>query len=183
MANKPENDTQLNRRPKPNLGGRPRLEEIAHLTPEMEEIAQKVRAGYTAAEIADDRGCPLDRVEKLLANPVCEARIKKLFGDRLNEITLARDRLFDEGVASAIRLMRTDELPPQYLDFILRRYDPFERLMNRDENEKKLVDDKPTQSLLPTNQTSKIVGTKPKTNSVFQPLDIHDTPEEGGEQQ
>ena len=123
-----EEEVTLRRRNPKNLGGRPRLEDIEELTPEMEEICQLVRAGFIATEIADRLKITTEKVGRVLDNPRARVRVRKLLGDRLTEIALSRDRLFDAAVESAIRQLQNDRLPITELADILKRYDPYERL-------------------------------------------------------
>ena len=145
-------EVQLRRRNPKNQGGRPRLEEIEYLTPEMEEIAQLSRAGFSNDEIADRLKCSTEKVTRVLANPLVKARIKKLLGERIDEIAFKRDRLWDAVVDSVIRLASKDQLPVSQMEDILKRLDPFERLMIMTENERKLVAAKKGQPLLGSNQ-------------------------------
>ena len=129
------NETPPRRRHPRNLGGRPRLEEIDYFTPEMEEIAQFTRAGFTLVETAEKLRCTTERVEKLLKNPLVKARVQRLYGDRLTHVALERDRLWDAVVASTVRLLADDRLPPTQMEDLLKRLDPYERL------DKMLTDD------------------------------------------
>jgi hypothetical protein len=113
-----------------NLGGRPRLEEQLTITPEMIEIARHVVHGYTPEEIAEMQDCDVNRINKILRNPLVENRIKREMNDRLAISKETRDALHDEAAQSMIRQMRADKVGPTILHDILKRLDPFEILEN-----------------------------------------------------
>ena len=135
-------EVTLKRRNPKNLGGRPTLEEVDYLTPEYEDVAQFTRAGFTSSEIADEMKCSTERITRILQNPLVQARVKRLQGDRLVQIALSRDRLWDAAVESAIRQLHGDELPVSELADILQRYDPYHRIeMMITKEEKRLLVD------------------------------------------
>jgi len=163
-------EVTLRRRNPKNLGGRPRLEEIEYLTPEMEEMAQLTRAGFANDEIADRLKCTTEKVSRVLANPLVKARVKKLTGNRIDEISHMRDRLWDAVVASAIRMAGKDELPVSQMEDILKRLDPFERLTIMTENERKLMANKKDGQQLLGSHTPE----DPKETTIFKTIEMKD---------
>jgi len=159
----------LRRRPSANKGGRPRLEEIGILTPEMEDIAQRVRAGYTPEEIAEELKCGTDRVMRLIQNPLTSARIQHLLGDRLQEIARARDRLFDAVIESTIRMLQKDVFPPTLMEKLVERLDPYERVM-KDENP--LTQKLKKHLLSEGNQTEPSQGMEEGVEDLFGPMEM-----------
>jgi hypothetical protein len=168
MANNDESKPELKRRTRPNLGGRPRLEDIAYLTPEMEEIAWCMRHGFTDAEIADKRECSLERIDRLKQNPALVARVKNLYGNELDTIAQLRFRMWVSAAEMAIRLQASDLSPDKDLQEMLKRYDPYERLMILTDAEKKLQEGK--KPALPGEHT---VGSVAKRESIFKPVEVH----------
>ena len=159
-------ETPLRRRNPRSQGGRPRLEEIDYFTPEMEEIAQFTRAGFTIIEIAEKLKCTTERIEKLLKNPLVKARVQRLYGDRLTHVALEGDRLWDAVIASTVRLLADDHLPPTQMEDLLKRLDPYERLDKMLTNdEQRLLKDK-GQRLLGSG-TAESEGSTPIAKSIF----------------
>ena len=137
-----EETSILRRRNPKNQGGRPRFEDIEELTPEMEEICQLRRAGFIPTEIAERLKCSTEKIERIIDNPRVKARIQLLFGDRLSQIALGRDEMWDAVKRSVIRQANADTLPLSELSDILKRYDPYERLEALTKNENRLLQGK-----------------------------------------
>ena len=87
---------------KPNKGGRPAIEDSTKLTPEMEDVAQYVRAGFKEDEIAGKLKTTTERIKRMLNAPILKRRIENLFGDKFNRWAGLSDRLYEVVLQSLI---------------------------------------------------------------------------------
>ena len=164
-----DEEPTLRRRNPKNQGGRPRFEDIEELTPEMEEICQLRRAGFIPTEIAERLRCSTEKVARILDNPRVKARIQLLFGDRLSQIALGRDEMWDAVKRSVIRQANNDTLPLSELSDILKRYDPYERLEALTKNENRLLQGKKDGKVL---GSGNITPVNEEAEPIFGPLKI-----------
>jgi len=132
----------LKRRNPKNQGGRPRIEDIEELTPEMEEVAQLIRAGFNMDEVTQKMRFTTEKTQRILKNKWVKQRVRHLYGNRLDLVASTRDRLWDCAAESQMRMMKEDNLESKYVDDILKRYDPYERSEKLTKDEKQLVDSK-----------------------------------------
>jgi len=101
---------------KRGIGGRPRLQDQATLTPEMEEIAQLVFEGFSPGEIAEKLRVDSIKVLTLLQESVVlQARIKNKFGDKRELWTKMRYELFETIITMMTKLIKEGKVPWKYL--------------------------------------------------------------------
>lgn len=145
---------------RPNKGGRPRIEDVTEFTPEMEDVAHLIWAGFTDPEISDRLGCSTEKVARWRKNERIRNRVARLSGDFLTEVGLQRQRLWLAGIEDMIKRAKEGKLSVKELDDILVRYDPYERLPDLATPE--------TRRLLTAGKAGKVVGSNVPGNEAKQ---------------
>jgi hypothetical protein len=148
------------------LGGRPPLEEVTEVTPDMESVAQLNAIGHTVAEIAETLNWTTERVSRHLKLPLVQNRVKLLLGDPLVEIGFKRRRILTAADDSLIRKANRDELSEGKLLEIHRMLDPYERQKEMTPDDKRLSKEK---MQLP--EGSMVVGSNERKGSIFESKD------------
>lgn len=171
---------EIKRRTKPNLGGRPKLEEIIELTPEMMEIARQISMGYFPEEIASKLNCSIERVKRYLENPILIAYTKRLLGgDRIMESDNMRWNLYASIMNWFTRVFtgKEKEVSPSILQGALQlhsRLDPFELLKSMENPQ---VEELKRKMINPGNKPLPLAE---KRESIFEPMDMECKEESNG---
>ena len=106
--------------------GRPLLRDQLSLTPEMEEFANHLRAGFTPEEASERMDMPLDKALQLAQNQMVQNRVKVMLGDKMHEWAMMRDQLYETCLKTADRLIREGKVPWKFLfDMIDRMEESF----------------------------------------------------------
>ncbi|MBW8001735.1 MAG: hypothetical protein FVQ80_06895 [Planctomycetes bacterium] len=90
-------------------------------TGEMEEVAQRIRSGFSPEEVAISLDIPADRVLAYLEDRLVQERIRHLLGDKFERWSKLRDRLYEECLSTSIRLVRDGKISWPYMEKMLDR--------------------------------------------------------------
>ena len=132
------------------------------LTSEMEEVAQRIRAGLSPEEVAEALEIPSDRVLVYLENRLVQERIKTLLGDKFERWSKLRDRLYEECLNTSLRLVRDGKIPWAYMEKLLDRLESSYGIFKKISETKQIAEER-----IP------MVGDGSKSGGIFKTKTVH----------
>ncbi len=127
-----------------NQAGRPPLEELTEISPDMESVAQLTAAGHNATEIAEIMKWTTEKTIRHIKLSLVQARITLLLSDPLEELDHKRRHTRTAVYDSLIKKANNGELSEKTMLLLLRMTDPYERMDQMPAEQKRLTESKPT---------------------------------------